>query len=73
MRRKIPAAKNVSNVLAFGFNLKDKFAFFIQPNDETNSAEPKTAGITVEKLRVASSAYSISVKYSLPTYCQLFK
>ena len=71
-RRKIPRVKNVNKVDELALSENGMLIFLIQPNVETNSAEPKTAGITVEKLNDASKAYSTLVKYSFPTYCQLW-
>jgi len=68
MRRKIPSEKNVKSVFELGSRLIGNFIFFIQLNDDNNSAEPNTAGITVEKLNVARAAYSMSLKCSFPTY-----
>ena len=47
--------------------------FLIQLKEDANSAEPKTAGITVEKLSDASKAYSKFVKFSFPMYCQFLR
>jgi hypothetical protein len=62
-----PVVKRIINVAGVSVIRGPFLILLIQVNVPTSSAVPKTAGITVEKLREDNKKYSTPDKYSSPT------
>ena len=67
-----PVITKTSSELLVGENILRFLNLSVHLNDMISSEVQNTAGITVEKLTVASKKYSKLLKYSRPSYSQFW-